>query len=84
MHFQPLTEERLIEINCSVLQPGEKHLVLKPELLRSLASEASYCYYETEDDCITVLVRNLIDYHIFFDGNKRTAVVAELVLRGKL
>ena len=81
MHFTPMTEEQLLEINSSVLKNGEQHLVLKPELLKSLSNPASYSYYTNEEDCITVFIENLIDYHIFLDGNKRTAVKAEIELR---
>ena len=41
---------------------------------------SNYCYYNTAQECMYNFIKKLIRFHVFLNGNKRTAAVAEHLL----
>lgn len=85
--MQYLTEKDIITLNVYVINkysPKEQMGVKEPSALNMLVnSPKQYVFGEEQYPTIELkaanLVRNLVQKHVFYNGNKRTALIALVV-----
>jgi death-on-curing protein len=86
-HMQYLTEKDIITLNVYVINkysPNEQIGVKEPNALNMLVNAPKQCVfgeeqYPTLELKAANLVRNLVQKHVFYNGNKRTALMTLVV-----